>query len=860
MSIVEFIRDSVLRPRLMQSGCLVVYDADRRYRELCFDLGSETVRVVDASQSSIESREAALSALREIGQSATYGGSTLDGVLIYVPTKRPVTDEQKQVDPFALYAECGAVFPQDDGDAYLSLCLRARPDHATEIRRVFAESPAGPSFAVIDAIGGGMSWPQLRASLRVESGREILAALLAPSASQIAALKTQDDWVQEARHFLRATLGLTLKTRGKTWSALADELWRYVLFSEFVFDLPSELPESLKGVPHAPAAARPIVEDVCARLRTDPGARVTYIERAEAIETELKLAELCAAIADLGERDTFPFEERTFLREAILGITANDPDRTRRLLARQKDSVWIGKGESQEQWGLVRAGLALVEVCEDGERQLPEHARSQAALLDFYLGSLREADRLQREFEQAVGDVLDPHGVMQEVIDQARARYRRLAEKVQGVFVKHLETTGWPPSGRLANADVFDRLVADRLKERGRKVAYLLVDALRYELGVALEKQLAEDGPVELQAAYAQLPSITLVGMASLLPGARAGLALTLEDGALLPRLAGAALGSVDQRMALFRQRLGDRFAELPLNTFVRGNPKLAETLDLLVLRSTEIDKQLETSPESTLGLIPGTLKLIRVALHKLRGMGFREAIIATDHGFFLNGQAEAGDVCRKPEGHWPVNAHDRLLLGDGTADSHSILMNAEHLGIRGDFAQAALPRSMAPYRAGYLYFHGGASLAEAVVPVLIARLDTGAATGAASDAPKVKVALSYRNGATRITTRIPVIEIELLRKDTQTGDLFSADADAAQGGVELLIEAQDAKGEVIGEPRPGVEVNPANRAVTLLPGQRKQIALGMDPDFEGKFTVKALNPVTLASYGAIKLETDYTV
>jgi hypothetical protein len=86
------------------------------------------------------------------------------------------------------------------------------------------------------------------------------------------------------------------------------------------------------------------------------------------------------------------------------------------------------------------------------------------------------------------------------------------------VFVKHVETAGWPPTGRLANADAFDRLVADRLKESGRKVAYLMVDALRYELGVALEKLLAEDGPVELQAAYAQLPTITLVGMASCCP------------------------------------------------------------------------------------------------------------------------------------------------------------------------------------------------------------------------------------------------------------------------------------------------------------------------------------------------------
>lgn len=860
MSIAAFIRDTVLRPRLQRAGCLVVYDAERRYRDECLALAAENLLVVDASHSSIESRDAAVMALRALGQPHQDGAVPLDGVLIYVPARPPETDEQKQVDPFALFAACGTRFPQDDGDDYLSLCLRAKPDHATAIRQLFANTPDGPSFAVVDAVGGGLSWPQLRAALGVESGREILTALLAPTAVHREALKAQDGWIQEARDFLRATLGLQLKTRGKTWTPLAEELWRYLLFSEFVFDLPEALPEALKGVPHAPAEARPIIEDVCERLRTDPRSRNAYIERAETIETELNLVECCGAIDDLGERDTFPFEERTFLRTAINGITGNDMDAARRMLARQERSVWVGKGESQAQWELVRAGLGLVETCEDHERQLPEHARSQSALLDFYLGSLREADRLQREFEQAVGDVLDPHGLMREVIGQARARYRRLVEKVQGVFVKHLESAGWPPTGRLANADVFDRLLADRLKDRGCKLAYLMVDALRYELGVALEKQLAEDGPVELRAAYAQLPSITPVGMASLLPGARAKLSLHLHKDALLPRLDGAPVGNVGQRMEVLRARLGDRFAELPLNDFVRGKPLIADTVDLLVLRSTEIDSQLESNPETTLSLIPGTLKLIRVALHKLRGLGFNEAVIVTDHGFFLNAQAEAGDVCAKPPGHWSVNAHDRMLLGTGagigSSDGHNLVASGDKLGIQGDFAQVAVPCSMAPYRAGHLYFHGGASLAEAVVPVLIARLEP---TGQ-SDAPKIKIALTYKNGATRITTRIPVIDIELLAKDAHTQDLFAGDASAEMPGVEVLLEALDGKGNVVGEPRPGGQVNSATRAVTLVPGQRKQIALGMDPEFEGKFTVKVLNPATLASYGALKLETDYTV
>lgn len=79
--------------------------------------------------------------------------------------------------------------------------------------------------------------------------------------------------------------------------------------------------------------------------------------------------------------------------------------------------------------------------------------------------TLREVDRLQREFEQAVGEFVDPQDMMHAVIHQSRQSYRRLAEKVQTIFMKHLATSGWPPAERLANAETFDRFVASRLKE-----------------------------------------------------------------------------------------------------------------------------------------------------------------------------------------------------------------------------------------------------------------------------------------------------------------------------------------------------------------------------------------------------------
>ena len=220
------------------------------------------------------------------------------------------------------------------------------------------------------------------------------------------------------------------------------------------------------------------------------------------------------------------------------------------------------------------------------------------------------------------------------MIQHARTCYRKLSEKVQSVFVKHLENQGWPPTGRLGNAEVFDRFISPRLQERGRKVAYLMVDALRYELGVALGNRLSEDGLVEIHAAYSQLPTVTIVGMASLLPGAAMDLALCQEGESLIPKLGGIAVGTVAQRMGLLRSRYGDRFYEMRLDEFVRSKKVIASTVDLLVLRSVEIDDYLETNPVNSLKLIPDTIRRIRAALQKLRDKGFHEVVIATDQGF----------------------------------------------------------------------------------------------------------------------------------------------------------------------------------------------------------------------------------
>jgi len=839
MKIEQYIREELIT-RLERTGVLVVYDADRRYRELCLLLAADKRCVIDASESSIEAREQAMYAFQKMAQQ----NSGVVSLVVYVPVARPLSDEERQRDPFAVYAGCGSEFPDGDGDDYVNLCLKAKPDYATDIRKAFAHS-SSPDFGVIDAIGAGGGWPNLQSTLKVESARDIIFALLFPNDAQKEAIKKQEAWVSEAKELLLTCLGTKLITRGKTWASVSDELWRLLLFSEFAFDLPVELPPALRNVPRATLEARPLVDDLCDRLRNDIRTQAMYIDRAEAIESELSLVTACADLKDFGIRDTFPFEERWFLDQTVQAISSDDIDRVRQMLDRHQLSVWMGRGESQAQWDVIRTATALMQSCDDIARFVAEHTRSQGALIDFYTSSLRETDRHHREFEEIAGDHIDPDGVLRSVVTKARRRYQRLMVDVQAAFVRHLERDGWPPSGRLSNADVFDKFVAPKLQTTGWRVAYILVDALRFELGVALEHQLAADGRATLHVACAQLPTVTQIGMASLLPTAGQSLRLTRQADVIVPSIGDFALANVTQRMMLLRSAYGDRFAESPLAEFVRGKVVVPATVDLLVLRTNEIDDRLENSPESALDVIHDALKRLRGAVNELRKLGFKDVVIATDHGFFINLGFEAGDVCPKPVGNW-INVHERSLLGDGSSDESNFVLNAAHVGIKGDFNQLAGPRTISSYRAGQRYLHGGVSLQEAVVPVIELKLDALSSIKAIP----MTVRLEYKQGAKRITTRLPVLKVTV-----EGGDLF-----AGETVIEFLLEAQDEGGRVVGEVRASNCLNPATRTLSLKPGDSTQIAMKMHEDFHGAFTIKAQDAATLTTYATLDLETDYPV
>ena len=303
--------------------------------------------------------------------------STHEGIpkelLIYVPKEPPRNDEEKIQDPFSAYWTSGAIFPDRDGDEFLNLCIRAKPGSETDIRKIFEQHPS-PAFELLDNLGEEIGYPTLRTMLGVDSETKILEALMVPNESQKRALDNNDVWLEEVRLFLGNIIGLKLQTRGKTWSSIAEELWRFILLSEFVFDLPGELPASLTSVPQATSEKQPIIYEMCDRIRDMDSKRADYIERAENVESELGLPEIFRGIIDLGERDTFPFEERTFLAAAAKALKENKLDETREILDKHKNTVWVSKGENQSQWVVIESAMQLVIACKDIEQELSKKA------------------------------------------------------------------------------------------------------------------------------------------------------------------------------------------------------------------------------------------------------------------------------------------------------------------------------------------------------------------------------------------------------------------------------------------------------------------------------------------------------
>ena len=208
----------------------------------------------------------------------------------------------------------------------------------------------------------------------------------------------------------------------------------------------------------------------------------------------------------------------------------------------------------------------------------------------------------------------------------------------------------------------------------------------------------------------------------------------------------------------------------------------------------------------------------IATAVRWVASHGFDRVVISADHGHMMLPEIPAGDVVQTPPGGWMENKR-RCRLGSGLSKAAgTITLKAGHVGIQGDVQEICLPIGFRVFEEGEGYFHGGLSLQEAMVPVVVFR----AGREKPSAAGKPEIGIRYRSD--KFTSRVIGLKFHL------QGDMFGTAA-------RVRIEAYDgagAKAKVVGEAADCEARDEKTREVTLAANKETPVPVLVDPDFDG--------------------------
>ncbi len=832
---------SRLDSRLRQRRLLTIHDPEGCYREIAFGIADGTTTVLDCGGDLLEAREKALESLAALGEDATCKRR----LLLYVPAERSLEDSDLCSDPFAAFVAAGAVFPDGAGDDYLQLCLQFLPEQSGAIEGMFATGDA-PAISVINSLrSGAVDSPILKDVLDADGPKDMLVKFLTAEGNTLKELRAAGHWVKDLKDLVARTLGLKLEGPKEAVDQLQEQLWRYLLFSEFVADLPVELPSALETVPRAGKSQESFVRSLCSNLRDLGKAQQAYEEAATRVSEQLGLEALCTGIEDFGELDTFSFEERGFLRRFATELKAGEFENARNIVVRRRGSFWVERDARRSaEWQLADlAARLMLEIHALAQELAAKHQLE--GWIEFYTGSFAKVDSIHRAMEQVAAEITPVTSPLTEVLAQAREAHRHACDGLSRKFQQEAAAKGWPSTAVPRAVDTFDRWVEPRWKA-GERVAYFWIDALRYELAMALEASLATQHATKLEIACASMPCLTPIGMASLLPGAASLLEIAVEDGKPVARMHGKIITGPKERAEVLAAHVGvNRTRMADLEDIANG--KLLEDLDsieVLAVKTTDIDSLGENNPLYFIAMLPGILRKIQIAVNHLADAGFSRAIIATDHGFAWMFSTSAGNAIGKPSGEWKM-AKDRALLGSGVEDTNSLVMTVADAGIRTALEKIAVPKGMATYTAGVTYFHGGLSPQECILPVIDVHLKPSSKM---AKAQPLEINLTYR-GSNRgtITTLVPSMELAY-----PAADLFGP------ASVRLILLATDASGKAIGEAGSSAVVDPVSREINLERGKAIKVPLRLKEGFEGEFKVIAADPATGAAYATVKLKTDF--
>lgn len=618
-----------------------------------------------------------------------------------------------------------------------------------------------------------------------------------------------------------------------------DQLCRFLLLNEFRHDLTCPEPSAISMVPRASLKEqRDFIGKVLDMLRKNHAPFFEMV--ADSVEQEFSLAKAEIPAGALGAIDTFRFEERAMLSHIASLIASNQNPEASKLIKEHRGSFWAKQDLSrrQAQWELC---ATLAELGAEGLRvtaDLKTVGAGSRAFVERYAAAngWHQMDTLHRRLESQIARMPDePEAEL--AIAMIRSKTDDVLRTMAELFADALEADKWSVSRSLHQTQIYPQKVA----QLPGKVAWFHVDAMRFEMAPELARQLSEAAEVELSPAIAALPSITPLCMAALLPGASGSYAVVEKNGKAAARIGTTVLSDVADRMSYLKAQIpdaGDLTLEKVLQTSVAKLQGLTAGIRLLVVRSQEIDSLGEKHELLARQLMDTVIGNLARAVRRLAAQGYERFVITADHGHQFSCRKDDDMKVAAPTGT-TLELHRRCWIGNGpSVPVGSVRISADALGYDSPL-EFVFPQGLGVFKAGggLSYHHGGFSLQELVIPVLTFRMPQ-TVPSSSSHGAKIKLSADFQS----ITNRTFVVNVEM------EPDFVS------QESVSLRVVLVH-KGEEVGYTgmAHGAKFNPADRVLTLAPGESASVVLVLTKDGVDEVSIMAQDAGSSAVHDGIK-------
>ncbi|MBD2510110.1 BREX-6 system phosphatase PglZ [Nostoc muscorum FACHB-395] len=460
----------------------------------------------------------------------------------------------------------------------------------------------------------------------------------------------------------------------------------------------------------------------------------TYATKAVIVESHLEPELQKLTPEELSKIKTFQWGENAILAAAVQALLAAEFSKVLGWSQPRTElpAFWLERDRTHKiEWTLIQSAATFGDKIQNSGRiKTLDNLR---AALEYYTQSGYQVDRAHRRFEQQCFNLLEsklPHfAQLLEATEKLRRQYRIWADTLAQDFTAICQKDSFLPEDDLQQRTLYDQVIHPLTQNNHKKVAYFLIDAFRYEMATELLKEFTEAGTiVSLKARYAELPSITAVGMNALAPVSQGGKLLLAGDNGFKGFKTGEyTVRSPQERVRAMKDKSishhgkGNKDIASFNLTEVRNNTtsklkKSCADVRLIVIHSREIDD----AGEANLGLatFESWLQQIKAAWNHLKNIGVNEFVLTADHGFLL--QDHTTQEIKYGSKKDPNRRH--IIDLEPRSEQGCVTVSLSSLKYEGQNKYLIFSKDTSVFATGNpgaTFVHGGNSLQERVIPVL---------------------------------------------------------------------------------------------------------------------------------------------